>query len=63
MKIVEKRIFPVKVTSYCEKCDIPMDREHYERAEHTYSYLYRCPYCNATEISKIMYPYIKYVEE
>lgn len=64
MKLVEKKLTPIKVYPHCEKCDVPMERENYERAEHRYGYMYICPKCNATEKCDVYYPFIKYqIEE
>lgn len=63
MKLLEKKLIPIRVYAYCERCNEKMEREPYERAEHRYTYLYRCPKCQATEQSNFMYPYIIYEEE
>lgn len=63
MKLIETRIYPVKVYPNCDKCNIPMDREPYEKQERVCGYIYRCPKCNATEITNTYYPYIKYIGE
>lgn len=60
MKLVEKKMIPIKVYPYCEKCDVPMKRGFSDREM---SYTYKCPECNATEECDIYYPFIKYQEE
>lgn len=59
MKIIEKKLFPIKVYPICEKCEVPMDRI----GARSYRYKYRCPNCKKEEKSDIYYPYIKYLGE
>lgn len=57
MKLVEKKLFPIKVYPVCKKCEIAMNRENLRNGR----YRYKCPNCNKEEKSDIYYPYIKYI--
>lgn len=59
MKILEKKLFPIKIYPVCEKCNVQLNGE----GRHKYGYLYKCPNCNKEEKSDIYYPYIKYLGE
>lgn len=59
MKLIEKKLFPIKVYPICDDCSTPMDRID----GRNYKYTYKCPNCRKEEKSDIYYPYIKYVGE
>jgi uncharacterized Zn finger protein len=55
----EKRMIPVQVNIYCDKCGTEMEISDNEHA----FYYYRCPECGEYVAAIELYPVIKYIDD
>lgn len=63
MKIVEKRLIPVKIYPICELCNVAMEKDKKTKYDFSAPHIYKCPNCGKEEKSDTYYPCVKYVGE